>query len=266
MGNDAGMPPTGRPAERRLAAVERALRVLDAFLQVRGDVGTTELARLTGINASTVSRTLSTLVDAGYVEHVADSGRYRLGTHLLSLANHVLARLDLRILARLHLESLEADLGETATLSIPSDPDAITVDFVPSRASVSSVARIGRASVAHATATGKAMLAFGDGSPRTGPLEAFTERTIVEPQELAREVEAVRHRGWAHAEGEREPHLNAIAAPVFGSRGELAAILGIQGPDTRFDRRARDAAAPVLVAHAVALSRELGYHEPQKWK
>ena len=60
---------------------------------------------------------------------------------------------------------------------------------------------------------------------------------------------------------EREEHLNAIAAPVFGSRGELAAILGIQGPDTRFVRAAQDAAAPVLVASAVALSRELGYHE-----
>ena len=54
------MPPTGRPAERRLAAVERALRVLDAFMQVPGDVRNTDLVRITGINASTVSRTLST--------------------------------------------------------------------------------------------------------------------------------------------------------------------------------------------------------------
>src|SRR6185295_16453830 len=99
------MPPTGRPAERRLAAVERALRVLDAFLRVRGDAGTTELSRLTGINASTVSR-----------------------THPLALSNHVLAGLDLRVLARPHLEALEAEVGETATLSLPSDPDAITVD------------------------------------------------------------------------------------------------------------------------------------------
>jgi IclR family acetate operon transcriptional repressor len=266
MGNDAAMPPTGRPAERRLAAVERALRVLDAFLQVRGDAGTTELARITGINASTVSRTLSTLVDAGYVEHVADTGRYRLGTHLLTLSNHVLARLDLRVFARVHLESLEATLGETTTLSIPSEPDAITVDFVPSRASVSSVARIGRASVAHATATGKVMLAFASGEPRPGRLERFTERTIVDRAALRREVEAVRGRGWARAVGEREEHLNAIAAPVFGSRGELAAILGVQGPDTRFDLRAQDDAAHTLVASAVALSRELGYHEPAVWK
>jgi IclR family acetate operon transcriptional repressor len=266
MGNDAAMPPTGRPAERRLAAVERALRVLDAFLQVRGDAGTSELARLTGINASTVSRTLSTLVDAGYVEHVADTGRYRLGTHLLALANHVLARLDLRVLARVHLESLEERLGETATLSMPYDPDAITVDFVASRASVSSVARVGRPSVAHATATGKVMLAFGDVPARSGRLERFTERTIVDVAALRSEVEAVRVSGWARAAGEREEHLNAIAAPVFGARGELAAILGVQGPDTRFDEPAQNAAAPGLVAHAVALSRELGYHEPTVWK
>ncbi len=54
-------------------------------------------------------------------------------------------------------------------------------------------------------------------------------------------------RGWARAVGEREEHLNAIAAPVFGARGELAAILGVQGPDTRFDLEAQDAAAHVLV-------------------
>jgi DNA-binding IclR family transcriptional regulator len=265
-GNDAAMPPTGRPAERRLAAVERSLRILDAFMELRGDAGTTELARLTGINASTVSRTLSTLVDAGYVEHVPDTGRYRLGTHLLALANHVLARLDLRVLARVHLESLEADLGETATLSIPSEPAAITVDFVPSRASVASIARIGRASIAHATATGKVMIAWGAERPPRGRLERFTDRTIVDHAKLREEVEEVRGRGWARAEGEREEHLNAIAAPVFGSRGELAAILGIQGPDTRFVRAAQDAAAPVLVASAVALSRELGYHERAVWK
>ena len=38
------MPPTGRPAERRLEAVERALRVLDAFLEVPGEAGSVRRA------------------------------------------------------------------------------------------------------------------------------------------------------------------------------------------------------------------------------
>ena len=255
------MPPTGKPAERHLAAVERALRILDAFLDGPGETGTNELARRTGINASTVSRTLATLAAGGYVEHLPETGRYRLGAHILALSEHVLARLDLRGLARPHLAELEAATGETATLSVPGDPDAITVDFVASRASVASVARVGRPSIAHATATGKVMLAFGPAPGLTGALERFTERTITDPAALAEEVERVRRNGVARAEGEREPDLNAVAAPVFGARGELAAILGVQGPAGRFDRHAQDAAVAALPAHAGALSRSLG-HRP----
>ena len=226
-------------------------------MQVQGDAGTSELARLSGVNASSVSRTLSTMVDAGYVVHVPATGRYRLGPHLLALAAHAAANLDVRRLARPHLAALEQATGETATLSVPGDPDAVTVDFVASHSSVASVARVGRPSIAHATATGKVMLAFA-GPPGDRPLERLTERTITDPAVLAREVETVRRQGWARAEGEREPDLNALAAPVFGPRGDLQAILGIQGPSARFGRRAQDAAVPPLVEHAGALSAELG--------
>jgi IclR family acetate operon transcriptional repressor len=251
------VPPTGRPAERRLAAVERALRILDAFMHLQGDAGTSELARLSGVNASSVSRTLSTMVDAGYVVYVPATGRYRLGPHVLALAAHAASTLDLRQLARPHLTALEQATRETATLSVPGDPDAVTVDFVSSRSSVASVARVGRPSIAHATATGKVMLAFA-GPPGERPLERFTERTITDPGALARDVERVRRQGWARAEEEREPDLNALAAPVFGPRGELQAILGVQGPSARFDRGAQDAAVAPLVEHAGALSGELG--------
>ena len=153
--------------------MERALRVLDAFPEVEGDVGTNELARVTGINASTVSRILATLAAAGYVEHRPATGRYRLGPQVLRLSSHALGGVDLRSAARPHLDELVDETGETATLSVPGDPDAVTIDFVLSRASVASVARVGRPSIAHATATGKVMLAFAAGrAPRraAGPV------------------------------------------------------------------------------------------------
>ena len=251
------MPPTPRQAARRVAAVSRALAVMDT-LAAGGELGTNELARRTGVNASTVSRLLATLAGAGYVDQ-AENGRYRLGVRLVQLGNAVVDRLDLRELARPELERLVEAVGETATLSISGGHEAITVDFVQSPSSVQGVAQLGRPSVAHATATGKVLLAFGGVTLPPGPLRRYTARTIADPRALARENERVRLRGWADALGERELDLVAIAAPVRGSRGELAAILGIQGPAARLDARARTAALGSLLAAAAALSLRLGY-------
>ena len=202
--------------------------------------------RITGINASTVSRTLSTLVDAGYVQHLPESGRYRLGTHLLELSNHVLAGLDLRGVARRHLVELGEETGETVTLSIPGERDAVTVDFVPSRASVASVARVGRPSIAHATATGKVGLAFGSPGRPPGRLERYTDRTVDRPGGAGREVQACGRRAGRVPRASGSPTSNAIAAPVFGASGDLVAVLGLQGPAGRFDHAAQDAALPAL--------------------
>jgi IclR family acetate operon transcriptional repressor len=231
--------------------------VLDALAAAGPAAGTNEIARRTGINASTVSRLLATLTDGGFVEHVAENGRYRLGLRLVQLGNAV--RLDLRELARPHLYALVEETGETATLSAPGERDAVTVDFVQSGSSVRSVARLGRPSVGHATATGKVLLAFGGPELPSSALKVYTERTITDRAALAAEFRRVRERGWADAVGEREADLNAVAAPVFGSRGELTAILGVQGPASRFRTKAMRAAVQPLLEHAAALSNALGW-------
>jgi DNA-binding IclR family transcriptional regulator len=250
---------TGKPAVRQVAAVDRSLRVLEELASAGGELGTNELARRTGVNASSVSRLLATLSARGYIEHVEETGRYRLGLRLLQLGNVVLAGLDLRELARPHLERLVAETGETATLSVPGEHDAVTVDFVQSGSSVQSVARLGRPSVAHATATGKVLLAFGGGPLPSGSLERFTARTVTDPRKLAAAVERVRDQGWAEAAGERERDLNAIAAPVLAAEGRLAGIVGLQGPEGRFDRAARRQAVDPLLRHTHAVSQALGW-------
>jgi DNA-binding IclR family transcriptional regulator len=263
------MPRTGQPAIRHVAAVQRAVAVLDALAVGDTDggnpahghaleLGTNEIARRTGINASTVSRLLATLADAGLVEHVAGSGRYRLGLRLLQLGNAVLARLDLRELARPHLVALTEATGETATLSSPGEHEAVTVDYVRSPSFVQSVAQVGRPSAAHATAVGKVFLAHGGRLP-DGDLPAFTARTIVDRAALEAEVEQVRRQGFATALGEREQELHAVAAPVLDGRGELVAILGVQGPASRFDAGRMRAATEPLREHANAISTALGH-------
>jgi IclR family acetate operon transcriptional repressor len=242
-----------------VAAVQRALAVLDGLAEAGGEAGTNELARRTGVNASTVSRLLATLADAGLVEQLEATGRYRLGVRLVQLGAAALTRLDVRELARPRLERLVELTGETATLSLPGAGDAITVDFVRSPASAQSVAEVGRPSIGHATAAGKVLLAFGGGPLPPGPLRAYTGRTTTDAAVLAREVERVRRRGWAQALGEREEGLNALAVPVFGAAGELTAVLGVQGPAARFGPAALRAAREPLLAAGGELSGALGW-------
>jgi DNA-binding IclR family transcriptional regulator len=251
------MPPGS--SRRAVGSVARAVQVLDVLAASDAGLGVNQVARRLGVNASTASRLLATLQEAGLVER-ADAGPYRLGLKLVALSDRVLAQLDVRQLARPLLARLVEETGETATVSLPGEREAVTVDFVPSAASVVSMARVGRPSIPHATAVGKVMLAFGEtlAAGEDAPLAALTERTITDRAALDRELAAIRERGFAEAVGEREPDLAAVAAPVLGRGGRLAAILGIQGPVSRLPAATRRALREPLGAAAAELGRALG--------
>lgn len=247
---------TGRPATRQIEAVRRAVTVVDALAEAGVELGTTEIARRTRISASTVSRLLSTLVDTGLVTHGAATERYRLGVHLVRLGNAAREAGDWRSRARPHIETIATLTGETITLSVPADREVVTVDFVQSPSSVRSVAEIGRPSISHATAAGKVFLAYGGSLPDT-PLRRYTDRTLTDREAICADTERTRQRGWAEAVGEREPELNAIAAPVVDQAGSLRAILGVQGPASRFTPEAMRASVDTVLERAQLLSREL---------
>jgi DNA-binding IclR family transcriptional regulator len=248
-----------RDAGRPVAAVERAIALMDALADGGGPRGVNELARVLGAHASTVSRLLGTLAEAGLVERDGASGRYRLGLRVAHWGSAAVAGRDLRELARPLLAELSELTGETSTLSLAAGTEALTADHVASSQSVLSQARVGRASVGHATAVGKVLLAYRPDALAALParLEAFTPRTIVDRAQLERELEHVRERGFAEASEEREAGLHAIAVPVLDGRGALAAVLGLQGPD-RFDDVARAAALGPLRERASRLGAALG--------
>jgi len=244
------------PSRTPVASTMRALEIVD-LLAVEGPLGTNEIARRLATSPSTISRQLGALVEHGFAERDPATGHYRAGIRLVQLGNLVLLRLDVRTVARPHLEELVARTGETATLSIPGEPDAVTIDFVPAPHHVQGVTQLGRPSVAHATAAGKVMLAWTGRRPDR-LLRAYTPRTVTDPAVLDRELAAVLQRGYAEAFEERERELNAIAAPVVGGDGELAAIVALQGPIPRFGKTAARRALPALLDAAGAISRELG--------
>jgi DNA-binding IclR family transcriptional regulator len=252
-------------AAAEVGSVGRALSILEALPGGREGIRASELARTVGVNPSTASRLLSTLAAHRLAERTPQ-GTWRLGLGVLALSDRALSGLDLRERARPWLRWLVEESGETATLSLPGAGEAITIDFVPSPRSVVSMARVGRPSAPHATATGKVMLAFGPAGaqepPRVvaslGRLERFTERTVTEPGALAEELRITRERGLASAVGEREPDLAALAAPVRGRRGELSAIVGLQGPIDRLPAARLRELQDLLLRAAAEIASALG--------
>ncbi|GAA5125859.1 IclR family transcriptional regulator [Haloechinothrix salitolerans] len=246
---------TGKPAVRQIESVQRAISVLNVLAEAGADLGTNEIARQTGVNISTVSRLLATLVDGGLLQYVPSTGKYRLGIRILQLASVARENLQLRDVVRPHLEEITAITGETATLSLPGERDVFTVDFVASDSSVRSVASIGRNSVPHATAVGKVFLAHG--GTTSGELTAYTDHTITDRAALDAEVARVKEQGWATAVREREPELSGVGVPVLDGSGALAAILGVQGPATRFTDDAMRAAVDLLWERAAVIGSVL---------
>ena len=172
---------------------------------------------------------------------------------LLELGNAVLARLDLREIARAHLVALVEETGETATCRRPGSTRRSRSTSSRARPRCSTSPASGARASPTRLRSARSILAFGGKLP-DGPCPIFTERTITERAALHREVALVAERGFAEALGERENDLNAIAAPIRGGQGDLAGILGVQGPAARFTAPEMQRALRPLLAHAAAIS------------
>src|SRR5688572_30369801 len=198
-------------------AVRRALSLLKAFTPQRTSWGVTELAAHVGLNKTTCFRLLDALEHEGMVAR-EPGGVFRLGPELVTLGTQALRSMDLFVAAHTELESLAADTGETATLEILSDVDTVIVDEVHGRHLMGSSPEIGMRFPAHATSTGKVLLAFSnDAAERVSKrrrFATFTERTVDSAEALERDLAIVRRQGYALAVEEIEHGFVAIAAPI----------------------------------------------------
>ena len=114
-----------RGAERQtnggVQSVVRALRLIDALGESRGEVGIADLSKRVGLHVSTAHRLLATLIQQGYCRQNPETGRYALGAKLFHLGEVCLGQLDLRGLARPFLERLSRETGETAAEGVALD-------------------------------------------------------------------------------------------------------------------------------------------------
>lgn len=226
-----------KPAIEGVAAVERALAILDAYAERDRNLTLAELARRTGLYKSTLLRLAATLEKRGYLSRLEDKS-WRLGPAASRLGAVYQAGFDLGDVVEPVLQSLANQSGETASFNVLDGNVRVCLYRVESTQRLRDHVRQGEVLPLTRGAGGKALLAFSG--------------------EQGADYERIRQDGVYIAFGERERELGGIAAPVFGARGLLAGVIIISFPVSRLDRRAAERLAPLVTAHAAQLTERLG--------
>ncbi len=222
--------------------VVRAVRMLKLFTPERPEWQLAELGDALGLKKTTTHRLLGALESEDMVvRHPARPG-YHLGAAAVALGAQALRSSELRSRVRPLLRELAAETGETVSLEILVDRDVLILDEAAGHHLIGATAESGTRWPAHATSTGKALLAAMTSEERRkllgeGPMTRFTEATITDPAELERDLQEVAERGWASAVEELEAGYVAVGAALRSPWGEAVGALSIGGPAQRLDAK-----------------------------
>jgi DNA-binding IclR family transcriptional regulator len=236
------------------SAVTRITAILSTFL-TGGSHSVTEIARLTGLPVSTTHR-IAVHLASRQLLHRTDDGQYRVGIILRQLGGDSWSMPLLMERGPQVVNDLCEATGRRTRLGVLENGRVI---YIEKRVGEDPVTPFGFSATlpAHATAVGKALLAF---APRqvvaavTQQLTAHTANTLHTPDRLHRALGIVRLTRSAVAHGELFPGESTVAVPVFGCGGEVIAALEVELHDVRADLELCKAA---LVVAARGLSREL---------
>lgn len=245
-----------------IQSVERAAQILSLLSSGDGGhLGVSELSDRLRLAKGTVHGLLRTLQAHGLVEQDPRSQLYGLGPFVLQLSSSYLDHNQLRQRSLAWSASLATEFRETVRVGEPVDAGVLIVHHIARFESALQLPEVGSVLPAHATALGKAILAFSPQSvveavSRVG-LPKLTARTITTAAALRRELGAVRDRTFAFELEEAVLAEVGLAAPIFERGGQVIGAIGVVGPRGRLVEEFATLSDPLIEA-ARGISREFG--------
>jgi DNA-binding IclR family transcriptional regulator len=224
-------------ASAGVAAVDRALAILDAFTDEDQKLALAEVAKRTGLYKSTVIRLARSLEKAGYLQR-SEEGAYRLGSKLLSLGAMYQKHFGTAEVVPQTLRQIVDELHEGASFYVRDDAQRLCLHRVESPRAVRDSIHVGDRLPLTVGAAGHVILAF---SGLTGD-----------------KYDDIRRMMYAASFGERDAETAAVACPVFGLDQKFIGALSVSGPRYRIEALGVQSIVPVLFRHARNLTRVMG--------
>ncbi len=222
-----------------MGGLAKGLSVIRAFARDRPTLSLSDVAAATRMPAATARRCLLTLEELGYVTR---SGRqFVLRPKVLELGAAYLESMNIELLTRTHLEELARTTGDSAALCVLDDTEIVYVARASIRTLIRLEAHVGSRFPAHATSTGRVLLA-GLSEDRlrdyfsTVTLQALTHRTVTDPGKLRQLIEECRRTGYSAVEDELAYGVVALAVPVFDQSSSVVAALNSSSHSRRISK------------------------------
>jgi DNA-binding IclR family transcriptional regulator len=243
--------------------VLRAVALLKSFSDARPEWGLSDLARAVGLNKTTTYRLLTALEAEGMITRSAHTEGYRLGPAAIALGGQALRSNGLRAAAHAELVVLARATQETATLEVLAEGQVLILDEVMGTHVLGNVQSLGTRWPAHATSTGKILLAHlpaaeCDAILASG-LAPFTSHTLTRLPALRRELARARSQGYAVAREELEDGFVAIGAAVRNYAGHVVAAVSVGGPSLRLTADRLPELGRLVMEAGERISRQLGF-------
>ena len=253
-------PPQPIPGTR---AVKRVLSLLKAFSEERPTWSLTELSAEVGLSKATAHRMLGVLEQEGFVFRPSGSTDFQLGPEMIVLGALALKSVDVRTVARRELQFLAETTGEDASLESLVGTEVLIVDEERGRGLLALGTEIGTRWPAHATATGKVLLAGAEvamAEPAEG-LQAITAHTITSWEVWTDTLSEVREKGYATNIEELEYGYMSVAAPVRDREGRTIASLSVGGSTHRVTEDRIPELSRAVQEAASRVSERLGFRD-----
>lgn len=220
--------------------LQSAGRVLDVLLcfNRQAEWSIVELADELDLHKSVVRRCVITLASRGFLKQNAIDKRYRLGLVLFELGSSISPTEELVEIAKPFMSELSKETSASVFLTARVDEQAICIARVDSPKPLRVTFEVGRRSAMHAGASARAILAFLPeekiNSVIDSGLEAYTGRTLADPEKLRASLAESRRLGYTFSDGELDEGVSAIGVPVMNGNNLVLASLSISGPNSDF--------------------------------
>lgn len=221
--------------QRKMKTVEKALDILIAMIHSSEKLRVKDISELCDINKSTVYKILNVMCDYGFVEKMPDNSHYGLGPILLDSQYAIATNMELQNVAHSYMEHLAERCGETVNLMVLIGMSGVYADIIEHPNSSRKAGNvIGMEDHMHASAVGKAILAYMPEEDARTVLEKrgmkrICNNTIVDVDEMMRELALTRERGFAIDDEESHQGSRCVAAPIFNPSKEIIAAVSISG-------------------------------------